>query len=84
MEGPSIRIGQDLIALVVEVSEGHHHEESIDNESYEIVNFDMEGGLQRGCGLPFRNTSKNTELESLHCRSRDKHNPPMAMWQASD
>ena len=45
--------------MEVEVSEGHHHEESIDNESYELVNFDMEGGLVRGCGSKVRKTSEN-------------------------
>ena len=33
---------------MVEVSEGHNHEESIDNEIYELVNVDMEVGLVRG------------------------------------
>ena len=58
-EDPSANIGQDWNALAVEVSEGHHHEESIDNESYELVNFDMEGGLVRGCGSKVRKTSEN-------------------------
>ena len=43
----------------MEVSEGHHHEESIDNESYGLVNVNMEGGLVLGCGLPVRKTSEN-------------------------
>ena len=48
-EDPSVKIGKDWTALAVEVSEGHHHKKSIDNESYEIVNVDMEGGIFRGC-----------------------------------
>ena len=37
----------------MEVSEGHHHEESIYNERYELVNVDMEGGIIRGHGPLF-------------------------------
>ena len=44
-EDSSINIGKDFTALAVEVSEGRHHEEIIDNESYELINVDMEGGL---------------------------------------
>ena len=33
-EYPSANIGQDWTALAVEVSEGHHHKEGIDNERY--------------------------------------------------
>ena len=42
----------------MEVSEGNQHEERIDNERYELVNVDMEGGLVWGCGSPFRKTSE--------------------------
>ena len=45
--------------MVVEISEGDHHEEIIDNESYEIVNVDIEGGLVWGCGSPFRKTPED-------------------------
>ena len=58
-EDLSVNIGQDWTALAVEVSEVHHHEESIDNESYEIVNVYMEVGLVWGCGSPVRKTSEN-------------------------
>ena len=47
-EDPSVKIGQDWTTFVVEASEGHHHEKIIDNESYELVNVDMGGGLVRG------------------------------------
>ena len=43
----------------MEVSEGNHHEEIFDNESYELVNFDKEGRLVRGCGLQSGNTSED-------------------------
>ena len=45
--------------MAVKVSEGHHHEESIDNKRYELVNIDTKGRLFRLCGSPFRNTSEN-------------------------
>ena len=44
-EYTSIKIGQDWNAFAVEVSEGHYREESIDNESYELINVDMEDML---------------------------------------
>ena len=43
----------------MEVSEGHCNEEIIDNESYELVNVDMEGGFVWGCGPPFGLTSED-------------------------
>ena len=36
-----VNIGQDLTSFAVEVSEGHHHEERVDNERCELANFDM-------------------------------------------
>ena len=45
--------------MAVEIIEGHNHEESIDYESYKIVNVDMEGGLVRVCGSPFRKISED-------------------------
>ena len=56
-EDPSVKIGQDCTALEVEVSEGYHHEESIDNERYDLVNVDMESGLVRGYGPSVVKTS---------------------------
>ena len=56
-EDLSVNIGQDWTALAVEVSEGHHCKESMNNEGYEIVNIDMEGGLFRECGSPVWKTS---------------------------
>ena len=49
--------------MAVEVSEGHHHKESVDIESYELVNVDMEGGIVRGCGSTFRKTSEDWIVE---------------------
>ena len=57
-EDTSFKIGQDWTALVVEVIEVHHHEESIGNESYELINVDMEGEFEHRCGPPFRKTSE--------------------------
>ena len=53
-EDPSVKIKQDWTSLELEVSDGHSHEESIDNERYELVNVDMEGGIVRGCVSIFR------------------------------
>ena len=58
-EYPSVKIGHYWTSLVVEVSEGHHHGEIIDNEIYELMNVDMEGGLVQGYGSPVRKTSDN-------------------------
>ena len=58
-EEPSFKNVQDWTALAVEVSEGHCNEEIVDNESYEIVNVDMEGGFVWGCGPPFGLTSED-------------------------
>ena len=38
------------------MSEGHHHKGIIDNERYELLNVDMEGGIVQGCGPPFGKT----------------------------
>ena len=55
-EYPSVKIGHYWTSLVVEVSEGHHHGEIIDNEIYELVNVDVEVRLVRGCGPSFCKT----------------------------
>ena len=57
-----ISICQDWVGLDFlggGISEVHHHEESIDNDSYEIMNADMEGGLVQGCVLSVRKTYEN-------------------------
>ena len=43
---------------MLEVSEGHDHKEGIDDESYELLNVDMEDGIVRGCGSLFRKTAE--------------------------
>ena len=58
-EDLSVKIGQYWTALVVEISEEHHHKEIIDNEIYELMNVDMEGRFVRGYGSPVRKTSDN-------------------------
>ena len=58
-EDPYVNIWQDWTALEVEVREGYHHEEVIYNESYELVNVDIEGGLIEGYGSPFGKTYKD-------------------------
>ena len=56
-EDPFVKIGQDWTTLAIGFSKGNNHKESIDNEIYELVNVDTEGGIVWGCGLPLRNTS---------------------------
>ena len=58
-EYPSVKIRYYWTSFAVEVSEGHHHEESINNESYGLFNVDTEGGIVRGCRSPFRKISKD-------------------------
>ena len=48
------------------MSEGHHHKGNIDNESYELLNVDMKGGIVRGCGPPFEKTSEGLIGELPH------------------
>ena len=67
----------------MEVSEGHHNEEGIDNESYELMNVDMENRIFRDAACHL-GRHLNTKLESLHCRNRGKQRHTMAMLQVSN
>ena len=40
-EYPSILVGDEGMSVIVVVFEGEHHEESIDNDSYELVDVDV-------------------------------------------
>ena len=58
-EDPFVKIGQDWTTLAIGFSKGNNHKESIDNEIYELVNFELEIGLVQGCGFPAMKTSGN-------------------------
>ena len=40
----------------MDVSEGRHYEKYINNESYEVMNVDMEVRIVQGHGMPFGKT----------------------------